>query len=72
MSWALVLTAPAGELEVLAARLFEFGALGVELQEPEQQLMPGTPPLPPGAGRCIAHFTERENSRRVQSEKRSS
>ena len=60
MSWALVLTAPAGELEVLAARLFEFGALGVELQEPEQQLMPGTPPLPPGAGRCIAHFTERE------------
>ena len=60
MSWALVLTAPAGELEVLAARLFEFGALGVELQEPEQQLMPGTPPLPPGAGRCIAHFSERE------------
>jgi len=60
VSWALVLTAPAGELEVLAARLFEFGALGVELQEPEQQLMPGTPPLPPGAGRCIAHFTERE------------
>ncbi len=57
MSWALVLTAPAGELEVLAARLFEFGALGVELQEPEQQLMPGTPPLPPGAGRCIAHFS---------------
>jgi len=60
VSWALVLTAPAGELEVLAARLFEHGALGVELQEPEQQLMPGTPPLPPGAGRCIAHFTERE------------
>ena len=60
MSWALVLTAPAGELEVLAARLFEHGALGVELQEPEQQLMPGTPPLPPGAGRCIAHFTGRE------------
>ena len=60
MSWALVLTAPAGELEVLAARLFEFGALGVELQEPEQPLMPGTPPLPPGAGRCIAHFSERE------------
>ncbi|HKC60908.1 MAG TPA: 50S ribosomal protein L11 methyltransferase [Myxococcales bacterium] len=56
MSWALVLTAPARELEVLAARLFEHGALGVELQEPEQQLMPGTPPLPPGAGRCIAHF----------------
>ena len=60
MSWALVLTAPAGELELLAARLFEHGALGVELQEPEQQLMPGTPPLPPGAGRCIAHFAERE------------
>jgi len=44
VSWALVLTAPAGELELLAARLFERGALGVELQEPEQQLMPGTPP----------------------------
>jgi ribosomal protein L11 methyltransferase len=60
VSWALVLTAPAGELEVLAARLFEHGALGVELQDPEQQLMPGTPPLPPGAGRCIGHFAERE------------
>ena len=59
MSWALVLTAPAGELELLAARLFDHGALGVELQEPDQQLMPGTPPLPPGAGRCIAHFIER-------------
>ena len=60
MSWALVLTAAPDELELLAARLFEQGALGVELQEPEQQLMPGTPPLPPGAGRCIAHFTERD------------
>ncbi|MFL5312480.1 MAG: 50S ribosomal protein L11 methyltransferase [Myxococcales bacterium] len=60
MSWALVLTAPAGELELLAAQLFEHGAVGVELQEPEQQLMPGTPPLPPGAGRCIAHFSERD------------
>jgi len=59
VSWALVLTAPAGELELLAARLFDHGALGVELQEPDQQLMPGTPPLPPGAGRCIAHFIER-------------
>jgi len=59
VSWALVLTAPAGELELLAARLFEHGALGVELQEHDQQLMPGTPPLPVGAGRCIAHFTER-------------
>jgi ribosomal protein L11 methyltransferase len=60
VSWALVLTAPAGDLELLAARLFEHGALGVELQEPEQQLMPGTPRLPPGAGRCIAHFAERD------------
>ena len=60
MSWALVLTAAPDDLELLAARLFEQGALGVELQEPEQQLMPGTPPLPPGAGRCIAHFTERD------------
>jgi ribosomal protein L11 methyltransferase len=60
VSWALVLTAPPDELELLAAQLFEHGALGVELQEPEQQLMPGTPPLPPGAGRCIAHFTGRD------------
>ena len=62
MSWALVLTAPAGELELLAARLFDHGALGVELQEPDQQLMPGTAPLPPGSGRCIAHFTERASA----------
>ena len=60
MSWALVLTAPPDELELLAARMFEHGALGVELQEPQQQLMPGTPPLPPGEGRCIAHFAQRE------------
>ena len=62
MSWALVLTAPAAEVEVLAAQLFEHGALGVELQEQEQQLMPGTPPLPPGAGRCIAHFDSLEDA----------
>jgi ribosomal protein L11 methyltransferase len=60
VSWALVLTAPADDLELLAARMFEHGALGVELQEPEQQLMPGTPPLPDGSGRCIAHFAQRE------------
>jgi ribosomal protein L11 methyltransferase len=60
VSWVLVLIAPADELELLAARVFEHGALGVELQEPGQPLMPGTPELPPGAGRCVAHFAERE------------
>ena len=64
MSWALVLTAPAADLELLAAELFERGALGVELQEPGQPLMPGTPPLSPGAGRCIAHFADRDEAAR--------
>ena len=68
MSWALVLTAPPAELELLAARLFERGALGVELQEPGQPLMPGTPALPPDAGRCIAHFAERDEAFRSAAE----
>jgi ribosomal protein L11 methyltransferase len=59
VSWALVLLAPPEELEVLAADLFDQGALGVELQEPGMPLMPGTPPLPEGRGRAIAHFAER-------------
>ena len=59
MSWALVLVAPPEELEILAVRLFEAGALGVELQEPGMPLMPGTPPLPAGQGRALAHFAER-------------
>ena len=59
MSWALVLTAAPDELEVIAAELFELGALGVELQEPGMALMPGTPELPPGRGRAIAHFSSR-------------
>jgi ribosomal protein L11 methyltransferase len=58
VSWALVLLAPPEELEILAAELFEQGALGVELQEPGMPLMPGTPALPPGRGRAIAHFAE--------------
>jgi ribosomal protein L11 methyltransferase len=58
VSWALVLVAPTDELEVLAAELFELGALGVELQEPGMPLMPGTPELPEGRGRAIAHFEE--------------
>ena len=62
MSWALVLTAPPDELEVMAADLFEMGALGVELQEPGMALMPGTPELPPGRGRAIAHFDERDSA----------
>lgn len=60
MSWALVLTAPTDELEILAAELFARGALGVELQEPGMALMPGTPALPDGRGRAIAHFDDRE------------
>jgi ribosomal protein L11 methyltransferase len=59
VSWALVLTAPPDELELVAAELFELGALGVELQEPGMPLMPGTPALPPGRGRAIAHFAEK-------------
>jgi len=58
VSWALVLVAPPEELEILAADLFERGALGVELQEPGMPLMPGTPPLPEGRGRAIAHFAD--------------
>jgi hypothetical protein len=58
VSWALVLVAPADDLEVLASDLFDLGALGVELQEPGMPLMPGTPGLPPGRGRAIAHFDD--------------
>ncbi len=60
MSWALVLTAPPDELEILAAELFELGALGVELQEAGMLLMPGTPELPPGRSRAIAHFEQHD------------
>jgi ribosomal protein L11 methyltransferase len=61
VSWALVVAAPPEELEVMAAELFELGAAGVEMQEPGMLLMPGTPPLPEGMGRAIAHFeSERE------------
>jgi len=56
MSFALVLLAPEAELELAAALCFDEGALGVETQEPGMMLMPGTPPLPEGRGRCIAHF----------------
>jgi len=59
VSWALVLVAPPEQLEILAADLFDRGALGVELQEPGMPLMPGTPPLPEGRGRAIAHFADR-------------
>jgi ribosomal protein L11 methyltransferase len=62
VSWALVLLAPPDELEVLAAELFELGALGVELQEPGMPLMPGTPELPAGRGRAIAHFDVRSDA----------
>ena len=63
MSWALVVLAAPGEVETLAAGLFDRGALGVELQEPGMSLMPGTPPLPEGRARAIAHFRERGEAR---------
>ena len=62
MSWALVVAAPPEELEVIAAELFELGASGVEMQEPGMLLMPGTPALPDGMGRAIAHFEEEHDA----------
>ena len=62
MSWALVLVAPPEDLEIRGAQLFDQGALGVELQEPGMELMPGTPPLPEGCGRAIAHFASAEDA----------
>jgi ribosomal protein L11 methyltransferase len=62
VSFLLVLVAPPDELEILASDLFDLGAAGVELQEPGQLLMPGTPPLPASLGRCLAHFTDRETA----------
>jgi ribosomal protein L11 methyltransferase len=59
LSWALIVAAPPEELEVMAAELFELGAAGVEMQEPGMMLMPGTPALPEGMGRAIAHFEDR-------------
>jgi ribosomal protein L11 methyltransferase len=59
VSWAVVVVLAPDELEVAAAELFDLGALGVELQEPGLPPMPGTPPLPEGRGRAIAHFEER-------------
>ena len=70
MSWALVVVAPPEELEIRAAELFELGANGVELQEPGMPLMPGTPALPPGAGRAIAHFPDRADALRAAAELR--
>jgi ribosomal protein L11 methyltransferase len=63
VSWALVLLAHPDELELVGAGLFELGALGVELQEPGMTLMPGTPALPEGRGRAIAHFGDRDAAR---------
>jgi ribosomal protein L11 methyltransferase len=62
VSWALVLLAPPDELELLSAELFELGALGVELQDSGMTLMPGTPALPEGRGRVIAHFEARSDA----------
>ena len=62
MSWAVVLLRPPDELEVAAAELFELGAGGVEIQETGMTLMPGTPALPEGLSRAIAHFEEQEDA----------
>lgn len=62
MSFSLVFTAPEQDLDLCASILFDLGALGVEVQEPGQLLMPGTPPLPEGRGRAIAHFDDRETA----------
>src|ERR1700674_5852465 len=62
VTWALVVVAPLEELEIRAAELFELGASGVELQEPGMTLMPGTPALPEGQARAIAHFKERADA----------
>ena len=56
MSYSILVTSAEEELELIAALLFEQGALGVEVQDHEVMLMPGTPPLADGRGRCIAHF----------------
>ncbi len=60
MSWALVLTAAEEDAELVASELFDSGALGVELQDHSLPLMPGTPALPDGRARLIAHFASRE------------
>ena len=60
MSWALVVTAPEEEAELVAAELFDSGALGVEVQDHSLPLMPGTLALPDGRARLIAHFPSRE------------
>jgi ribosomal protein L11 methyltransferase len=65
VSWTLVVVAPLEELEIRAAELFELGASGVELQEPGMTLMPGTPVLPDGKARAIAHFKERPDAVRA-------
>jgi ribosomal protein L11 methyltransferase len=65
VSFALVVAAPEDELEIVSAELFEEGALGVEIQDRETPPMPGTPPLPQGGGRCIAHFADRDDAVRA-------
>jgi ribosomal protein L11 methyltransferase len=63
MSLSLVVHAPEEQLELIAALLFDHGALGVEVQDREVLPMPGTPPLPEGGGRCIAHFETAQAAR---------
>ncbi len=61
-SFSLVVTVAEEQLELLSAELWDLGALGVELQDSEVTPMPGTPPLPPGAGRAVAHFDNLQNA----------
>src|SRR5437868_4930733 len=63
MSWSVVVTCPVDLADIVAAELFDLGAVGVESQEPDMVLMPGTPALPAGAARCIAHFQDRAAAR---------
>ena len=62
MSYSLVVTAAEQDLDLCSSLLFDYGALGVEVQEHGMMLMPGTPPLPEGRGRAIAHFEDRETA----------
>src|SRR5947209_6685697 len=63
MSFSLVVTVPEDRLELVSAELWDLGALGVEIQDSEVTPMPGTPLLPAGAGRCIAHFDNFDNAK---------
>ena len=68
MSFALIALCPAEQIDDVAARCFELGALGVETQEPGMLLMPGTSALPENTARFIAHFDSREAAGEARAE----